>query len=383
MPPSNEFRNIIHLAKVTSSPRILNLNLITQNISNENQGDFQPFFGNSILNQIIVIKHRLRPGEEKYFSNSRYSATKIFLPYSPTDLRDGGKFAFLGEDDIEKKLEYEFNVDLESNTDNAQRDVELLKVLERLPSLDPFLLKTSVERLEIDVDDGYFKISIGDYEKIRSFVTDEFTPLAEAAFGDSGKAPERAQQIADKMWNGTDHSFLSPICALLNIKDDAVTDILFSWKGVLYYKFIASLIETRTLAMLKGMRTMVAGGVQNLSEKAQIDELRNNLINDFLEMINIIKAQIETYNNIYINEFLGNKNGAALKTLLENAPSMFGSLGASIGSVSHACSYWEYQYANSGINRCPATEFLAMIEDFSDGISTAKEYTVGANWQGD
>jgi hypothetical protein len=158
----------------------------------------------------------------------------------------------------------------------------LLTVLERLPSLDPFLLKTAIERLNasnpqfnIDVDEGYFQISIGDYGKIRSFVTQEFIPLAEAAFGESTRTSERAQQIADKMWDGTDTSFLLPICALLNIRDAAVSDIMFSWKGVLYYKFIALNIETRTLEMLKGMRAMITSGHQTMQEKNFVDEERN------------------------------------------------------------------------------------------------------------
>jgi hypothetical protein len=91
-------------------------------------------------------------------------------------------------------------------------------------------------------------------------------------------------------------------------------------------------------------------------------------------MVKKIKSQINNYDSIYKNEFLNNKNGKALKDLLENAPKMFTSLESSIGSVSHACSYWEYQYANSGIKRCPADEFMAMMEDFSDGIATTKEY---------
>ena len=91
-------------------------------------------------------------------------------------------------------------------------------------------------------------------------------------------------------------------------------------------------------------------------------------------MMSIIKKQIKYYNNIYDNEFLKNKNGATLKQLLKNSPALFGALGASIGSVSHACSYWEYQYANAGVLRCSADEYLAMIKDFSDGIMTAKEY---------
>ena len=186
----------------------------------------------------------------------------------------------------------------------------MLTVLERLPSLDPFLLKTAIERLnasnphvDIDVDEGYFEISTGDYGKIRSFVTNEFIPLAEAAFGESKRTPERAQQIANKMWDGTDASFLQPICALLNIQDAAVSDIMFSWKGVLYYKFIALGIESRTMDMLKGMRAMITSGHLTMQEKNFVDESRNELIVSFINMTKTIKSQINTYNNIYKNEF--------------------------------------------------------------------------------
>jgi hypothetical protein len=381
MAQTSEFRNLIHLSKITSSPRVLNLNLITDNLKKDKKEELHTFFKHNVLNQLIIIKHRLRPGEEDYFSSHRYSATKIFLPYSPEDLRDGGKFAFLGENDIARKMQYEFNVDLDNNSEENTTDIRLLGILERLPSLDPFLLKTAIERLkldsphlEIDIDQGYFQIGHGDYEKIRSFVIREFIPLAEAAFGKDEQTPDRARQISDKMWEGTDTSFLAPICSLLGISDDAVTDILFSWKGVLYYKFIGLTIEERMMKMLKGMRTMVTTGHQTLEEKKVVEDMRNDLISAFIEMMDIIKKQINTYNNIYQNEFIKNKNGSALKSLLERAPQMFGSLGASIGSVSHACSYWEYRYANDLIRRCNADDFTAMMEDFADGITTAKEF---------
>ncbi|HAT35595.1 MAG TPA: hypothetical protein DCS82_07760 [Rhodospirillaceae bacterium] len=371
----------MHLSKIESSPRILNVNLITSNLKREKGEELNRFFHHNVLNQLIIIKHRLRPGEEEYFTSTRYSATKIFLPYNPGDLRDGGKFAFLGEDDITEKMKFEFTIDIDDHDDKFRADIKLLEIVESLPSLDPFLLKTSIERLnasndqfDIEIDEGYFEVSLGDYEKIRSFVTDEFVPLAEAAFGKSAKTPDRARQIADKMWTGTDHSFLMPICLLLDIKGDSVTDILFSWKGVLYYKFIATSIEKRMMEMLKGLRVMVPSGVQDLNQKDYLDELRNDLINSFIEMMKVIKKQITAYDRIYKEEFITKHNGAALKELLENAPSLFGSLGASIGSVSHACSYWEYQYAKAGVLRCAVDEYIAMIEDFSDGITTAREY---------
>lgn len=381
MSSSNEFRSIIHLSKIASFPRILNVNFIKNKLKREKGDEINKFFDNYTLNQLIFIKHRLRPGEESYFSSTRYSATKIFLPYNPHDLRDAGKFAFLGEDDIAEKMKYEFTIDLDDHGEKFRSDIKLLEIVESLPSLAPFLLKTSIERLNassdalnIEIDEGYFEISLGDYEQIRGFVTEEFIPLAEAAFGKSAKTSDRARQIADKMWTGTDHSFLIPICELLDIHGDSLTDILFSWKGVLYYKFIAISIEKQMMEMLKGPRAMVASGIQDMYQRNYLYELRNNLIKLFTEMMSIIKKQIKYYNNIYDNEFLKNKNGATLKQLLKNAPALFGSLSASIGSVSHACSYWEYQYANAGVLRCSADEYLAMIEDFSDGIMTAKEY---------
>ena len=148
----------------------------------------------------------MRSGEESYFSSTRYSATKIFLPYNPHDLRDGGKFAFLGEDDIAEKMKYEFTIDLDDHEDKFRSDIKLLEIVESLPSLDPFLLKTSIERLNassnalnFEIDEGYFEISLGDYKQIRGFVTEAFIPLAEAAFSKSAKTSDRARQIADKM----------------------------------------------------------------------------------------------------------------------------------------------------------------------------------------
>jgi hypothetical protein len=272
-------------------------------------------------------------------------------------------------------MNFEFSIDLDGHDPDDQRDITLLKVLERLPSLDPFLLKTVIERLEYDVDPRYFDISEEDWRRIRAFVVQEFSPLAEAAFEGSGRTEDQARQIADKLWEGSDVSYLEPICKILNISDNSVADIMFSWKGVLFYKYVALTLEKRTEAMMHGLTNLTVTALNNMQDQRYIDRITNDFVESFIYLLNDTNEMIEKYNIIYHNDFIKNKSGAALRELLESAPILFASLGAAIGSASHACSYWEYQFGDDGVSRCTKENFIAMIEDFSDGISTARAFS--------
>ena len=80
-----------------SSNRVLNLITINDaNVDNEKHRTM-PMFDSKILNNTIILKHRLRADEVDLFVTRRAIATKIIIPFERSDLRVGGQSFFIGQ----------------------------------------------------------------------------------------------------------------------------------------------------------------------------------------------------------------------------------------------------------------------------------------------
>lgn len=60
--------------------------------------------------------------------------------------------------------------------------MRIISILNRVPSLDPFLMKDVFVREGITVDEAYFEVSDETWAEIESFMLQKFEPLILAAF---------------------------------------------------------------------------------------------------------------------------------------------------------------------------------------------------------
>ena len=69
--------------------------------------------------------------------------------------------------------------------EKLERDIIVLRLLNAIPSLDPFLLREHLRNNEIEVAPCYFAISETDQERMHHFVSGELSRLVQLASGDS------------------------------------------------------------------------------------------------------------------------------------------------------------------------------------------------------
>ena len=103
-------------------------------------------------------------------------ATKIIIPFDPTDLRAGGRSLFVDQRGYAETLREAGNY----NSDSLERDLSVLRLLNAVPSLDPFLLREHLRNNKIEVSPSYFAISEGDQERMHAFVSQEMSQLVDA-----------------------------------------------------------------------------------------------------------------------------------------------------------------------------------------------------------
>ena len=90
-------RRLNNLYSSASTFRVINLVKINQLYGKDAEYTRNPLFHNKMLNQSIILKHRLRPHELDMFDDHRTVATKIILPIDRGDLRAVGQYMFVGQ----------------------------------------------------------------------------------------------------------------------------------------------------------------------------------------------------------------------------------------------------------------------------------------------
>src|SRR5271166_4158062 len=120
-------RNVRCLSALSgaSSSRVLNLTAIGLAQAENKAHSEKPLLLSRILNNSILLKHRLRADEVDMFMHPRALATKIIIPFERSNLKAGGQSMFVDQREFEQLLRevgnYREDVDL-------KRDLEVLRL---------------------------------------------------------------------------------------------------------------------------------------------------------------------------------------------------------------------------------------------------------------
>src|SRR5471032_967046 len=167
-----------------STSRVLNLfHIAAANADNAEHAE-NPLFNSPILNKAFLFKHRTRADDAFLFAVAPAVATKIIIPLDPADLNAGGRVLFVDQRGYADAL----RAVAKCASDGLERDLVVLRLLNAIPSLDPFLLREHLRNNKIEVSPSYFAISEGDQTRMHAFVTQEMSRLIMLAGGSGGDA---------------------------------------------------------------------------------------------------------------------------------------------------------------------------------------------------
>ncbi|MEI9904889.1 MAG: hypothetical protein WDN06_13675 [Asticcacaulis sp.] len=152
---NRDVRNLANLGETASTSRVLNLSQIYLSSQRDKEYQLKPFFRDSQMNKAILVKHTLRANERDLFARNRRTATKIILPFDPLDLKLGGRSIFVNQIGFDQFCRAYFN----SDDAASNNDVQVLRLLDALPSLDPFLVREHLSRNGFRPGACYLKIS--------------------------------------------------------------------------------------------------------------------------------------------------------------------------------------------------------------------------------
>ncbi len=342
-----------------STARVLNLALVHERFGRTPDHAEAPFFRSAMLNRALILKHVLRPNERALFLEPPLTAMKIVFPFAGVDLELGGQALLYGERRFERALS-------EALGDGARvhlaDDLELLRLLNDLPSFDPFLMRERLRQCGYEPARCYFDMSEADLERMRAFVGKEILALVGLAYANGGaEARDLSQRLADKLMTDETARALDPLRQTLQLSELDYREGVFAWKGFLYYKWICADLLRRIPALTQELTaTRISGGdAKTLSALAGLRKRIDELMNLGADKVD---AALLDYGAAFAG--LAEGRPSLFRDFLLRAPDMFEPIGEAIGTLTHIESFWRFRFPHARPQLLPADEALDIFTEF-------------------
>jgi len=359
-----EYRNLANLGQSAASSRVLNLSRVYRlHHKDEHYGE-NPFFQSSLLNRSIILKHTLRLNERHFFHGNRRTVTKIILPYDHFDLRLGASSIFVGQIGFEQLArEFLSIADYDKNP-----DIKVLRILDQLPSLDPFLIRENLARQGYRPDGIYLQLSPADLSRMMRFTSHEIERLVNTALGDHYAGA--SMKLGNKILSDQLDRELWPLKETFRMTDAEFADGVFAWRGFLYYKWRYLELQDNLREVLAGIGTYQPFGLSDDRVKGYIENARIRLGRGMARALNQAYDVLKIYDSAYADLVNENRPGP-FKRFLLNGGTLFNELGEIIGSLDHIASFWTFRMNRSiqiGKPMKPV-EYADVLMDFESGLN--------------
>lgn len=357
-------RSLRALERTASTSRVLNLLAVEAYSAHRPEYGEAPLFRHRLLNTAIVLKHRLRNDDVYLFDDARPTATKIIIPFDRKDLGLGGQSVFVGQ-----RGWVDLVVEACNASGDMSRDLATLRLIDLLPSLDPFLLREHLRRHGVFVANCYFSLSAADYENMQGFVTQEIARLIELAYRGSGRVGRaHAARLVEALLSTDVDERLEPLRATLVMEGESFKEGVFSWKGFLYYKWMLTKLWSDLAAVGQEIGRLVVTGNKDAETAKFVDDSRRRLQGGILVERAAVMRTLKVYDSAF-EDLIDNGRPIAFRDFLLRAPEMFLSLGERVGVISHISSYWRYRFPLGEPLTVDIEEGIDILMDFEAGLA--------------
>lgn len=331
------FRSLENLERSASTVRVLNLLQVARDHRLTDEWVDRPMFLTPELNSCLLVKHRLRRNEYDTFRAPRQVATKVVIPIDRHELKLGGRYVFVNQINYERIMTEVFGVTAD------HPDYVALSLIDKLPSLDPFLLREQLSRAGLKPAACYFAISDADLQKMVDFVKVEISPLVQLSMGNQAAGSRSTERMAMKILSNTPGAGSDSLGKTLRLSPDQYQEGVFCWKGFLYYKWSMGSIMRDIAAVLRNIETIKPAGPLNSSAREYIARGRRVLRAQIMRTCTDVKNTLRIYDVAY-EGLTQNDNPTAFRDFLLEAPALFGRLGEQLGAIQHIVSFSNYRF---------------------------------------
>jgi hypothetical protein len=275
--------------------------------------------------------------------------TLLYFPYNHENIYEGGDSVLFSDPKFLPKLYDKTGVDLrtEEGQEKVDHDRPILEMIESLPTLDPFLLKSKAQQLGIEdrIHPNYFNISLEDWRRIQTPIRAKISALVLKAIGgdadeDDPVIEQHVSKFLGKIWEARDVDGIEDFVKALDIPLEKAPELFFAWKAICFYqvqfqsisghlKNLYAWIGNDNTALPVDLKILPFDDRQEIKYKLRI--VRNRL----RENHDDIRGILENYEKSY-SDFIKQGKPERFKEFLGKADTHYIDLAASISSNTHA-----------------------------------------------
>jgi len=322
------------------SPRVFNCNEMTKRVAAQKE-NAPPFFRSKQLNSIVLIKDTVPEADRA--QGSPFVGTKLYFPFNETNIYEGGRTIFLHDRLLVPSIMGHYGEGAIPK-EKLEEDLRIMTILDKLPSLDPFLMKDIFLRHKIPMDEAYFEVSEEAWNEIEGFMLQRFEPLVRAAFPDeeAGADDEKARALIDKIWEARDLDALQPLITAFRLPQQEALDIFSSWRGIVYYSFQYQKEQIKLVEMVKWIKENegpCAGvpAAENKEMQTMMDFLKEQLRKEWQTIEDIVRAYQSSYDKMFRDKI----SSTDFLTFLRGSNETYWKIGNSLGKTNHAIYCWD------------------------------------------
>jgi hypothetical protein len=357
------YRSLRGLEKTASTSRVLNLAALSARNAKNPDHERKPFFVAASLNGAVIVRHRLREQEREAFDRSRFTATKLIIPFERSDLGLGGRSVFVSERGWLDAFE-----ELRGEAPDLQRDVAVLEAIDEMPSLDPFLLREHLRRRGFDISASHFEISAPDLARMQRFVGSEIAKLIELAYRDTETEGNTTRLVEALLSSRTDER-LEPLRLTLRLERENYKEGIFAWKGFLYYKWVLNSLWANLRDVFGELGRVKVIGPIDSETAAELEALKQRLRQKMERQVKSVMSHLGIYDEVF-SQLTVDGNAVAFRDFLLKSPEMFLSLGEGCGLVSHIATYWRYQFPRGRPLSANVMQLMDVLQDFEMSLGS-------------
>lgn len=357
------YRSLRGLEKTASTSRVLNLAALSARNAKNPDHERKPFFVAASLNGAVIVRHRLREQEREAFDRSRFTATKLIIPFERSDLGLGGRSVFVSERGWLDAFE-----ELRGEAPDLQRDVAVLEAIDEMPSLDPFLLREHLRRRGFDISASHFEISAPDLARMQRFVGSEIAKLIELAYRDTETEGNTTRLVEALLSSRTDER-LEPLRLTLRLERENYKEGIFAWKGFLYYKWVLNSLWAYLRDVFGELGRVKVIGPIDSETAAELEALKQRLRQKMERQVKSVMSHLGIYDEVF-SQLTVDGNAVAFRDFLLKSPEMFLSLGEGCGLVSHIATYWRYQFPRGRPLSANVMQLMDVLQDFEMSLGS-------------
>lgn len=359
------------------SPRVFNCMTLTKRVF-ETDPKAIPFFRTKGLNKVILIKDNIPEDDDRFKITA--IGTKLYFPFNEDNIYGGGRTIFAHDSRLESALKDALGAGAITKEGLAE-DMRYLAIFDRLPSLDPFLLKDIFLDQGLKAHEGYFEVGPEIWEEIEDFILERFEPVAAAAFPDSKPGDERAHQLIEKIWEARDLTALKPLIDAFRLPEEHALEIFSAWKGINFYLFQREKSKPLLLEMftwLKNLRLpVIAMATAEREEyKGMIELARAQLRTEWQKVDGMLKDYQESYDKMFVHKTSSHEFVSFLRT----ANKLYYELGYSLGKMGQAAYCWDIMSKRHPDRRLPWDQLRQAIPMLAQIFKPQQKPTTSVSW---